>query len=56
MNYDNNTHQQLLMLDLTEKISNLTALDQAVSVLIEWGFIDAEVAAKYIRELEKENA
>jgi len=56
MNYDNDTHQQLLLLDLTEGISNFTALDQAVSVLIEWGFIDADVAAKYIRELEKKNA
>ena len=56
MNYDSNTDQHPLMHDLTDGISNLTALDQTVSVLIEWGFIDADFAAEYIRELEKENA
>ena len=53
-NPDNQSHN--LILDLVDNMQGFKDFDNAVSVLIEWGFIDAEVAAKYIRELEKENA
>jgi len=52
MNYEPSTHGHLLLHDLADGITGLTALDQAVSVLVEWGFIDAELAGAYIRELE----
>jgi hypothetical protein len=53
MNYEPDTHQHHLLHDLADGIRGLDALDQAVSVLIEWGFIDADFGAGYIRELEK---
>lgn len=53
MNYNSDTQQQHLLHDLADGITGLEALDQAVAVLIEWGFIDADFGAGYIRELEK---
>jgi hypothetical protein len=40
MTYNPETQQTNLMHDLADNISGLTALDQAVSVLIEWGLIE----------------
>jgi len=56
MVYDPQDHQHQLLHDLADGIVGVQALDQAVSVLVEWGFIEAELAGEYIRELEKENA
>jgi hypothetical protein len=53
MNYEADLHQHQLLHDLADGITGLQSLDQAVSVLIEWGFIDADFGAGYIRELEK---
>jgi hypothetical protein len=50
MNYESNLHQRELLHDLADSITTPQALDQAVSVLIEWGFIEAEFAAEYIKE------
>ena len=50
-----NIDQTLLLHDLTDGITGFQALDQAVAVLIEWGILDAELAAEYIREVEKNN-
>jgi hypothetical protein len=50
MNYESELHQRELIQDLAESITTPQALDQAVSVLIEWGFIEAEFAAEYIKE------
>ena len=51
------THDQHLLLhDLADNITSLTALDQAVSVLVDWGFIDAQLAGEYIKEKEQEGA
>lgn len=55
MNYDSSTHGHLLLHDLADGIVGIQALDQAVSVLVEWGFIDADLASKYIKELEGGN-
>lgn len=55
MNYDTDLHQHQLLHDLADGITGLTALDQAVSVLVEWGFIDADLAGEYITELEGAN-
>jgi len=52
MNYDVDDHQHLLLHDLRDGIVGVQALDQAVSVLVEWGFITAELAGKYIKEIE----
>lgn len=52
MNYNPDTDQTLLMHDLADGIVGVQALDQAFSVLIEWGFIDADLASEYIKELE----
>ena len=54
MNYDVDLHQHVLINDLADGIQGLQALDQAVSVLIEWGFIDADFAAEYIKEMQEE--
>ena len=53
MNYDVDLHQHVLMNDLADGVTSFQALDQAVSVLIEWGFIDADFAAEYIKELQE---
>lgn len=53
MNYNPDTQQHHLLHDLADGITGLEALDQAVSVLIEWGFIEADFGAGYISELEK---
>ena len=55
MNYDVDLHQHVLLHDLADGIGGFQALDQAVSVLIEWGFIDADFGAEYIKELEEGN-
>lgn len=52
MNYDADLHQHQLLHDLADGIQGLQALDQAVSVLIEWGFIDADFGADYINEMK----
>lgn len=52
MNYDVDLHQHVLMHDLADGIQGFQALDQAVSVLIEWGFIDADFGAQYINEMK----
>ena len=51
MNYETEQHQHQLMHDLADAVTTPHALDQAVSVLIDWGFIDAEFGAEYINEL-----
>ncbi len=55
MNYEADLHQHQLMHDLTDAITTPQALDQAVSVLIEWGFIEADFGAEYIKELQGNN-
>ena len=55
MNYDPQDHQHQLLHDLADGIVGVQALDQAVNVLVEWGFIDATIAGEYIREMEKAN-
>lgn len=55
MNYDIDQHQHQLLHDLADGIVGVQALDQAVSVLVEWGFIDADLAGEYIREIEGAN-
>lgn len=52
MNYETSTHQVKLLHDLADGIIGIQALDQAVCVLVEWGFIDAEFASEYIKEIE----
>jgi hypothetical protein len=53
MQYETEANQERLLNDLTEAISGFFALDQAVSVLIEWGFIDADFGAQHILKIEK---
>jgi hypothetical protein len=53
MNYDVDLHQHVLMNDLADGITGFQALDQAVAVLIEWGFIDADFGAEYIKEMQE---
>ena len=55
MNYETSTHQHNLLHDLADNITNFQALDQAVAVLIEWGFIEADFGAEYIKEIEGGN-
>lgn len=55
MNYEPSTQQHHLLHDLTDAVTGLQALDQAVSVLIEWGFIEADFGAEYIKEIEEVN-
>jgi hypothetical protein len=50
MNYNSDTQQSSLLHDLADAITSPHALDQAVSVLIEWGLVDADLGAEYIRE------
>lgn len=54
MNYEADLHQHQLLHDLADGITGFQALDQAVAVLIEWGFIDADFGADYIKEIQKE--
>jgi hypothetical protein len=54
MYYETDLHQHQLLHDLADGIAGSQALDQAVSVLIEWGFIDADLGAEYVKEIEKE--
>jgi hypothetical protein len=54
MNYDHDLHQHMLLHDLADGITGLDALDQTVAVLIEWGFIDADLVAEYIKEKQEE--
>ena len=53
MQYETDKNQEQLLDDLSKAISGFFALDQAVNVLIEWGFIDANFGAQYILEIEK---
>jgi len=55
MNYETDENQHQLLHDLADGITGFHALDQAVAVLIEWGFIDADFGAEYIKEIEKAN-
>lgn len=55
MNYETSTQQHHLLHDLADNITNFQALDQAVAVLIEWGFIEADFGAEYIKEIEGAN-
>ena len=52
MNYDVDLHQHVLINDLADAVTTPQALDQAVSVLIDWGFIDADFGAEYINEMK----
>ena len=54
MNYEADLHQHQLLHDLADTITTPQALDQAVSVLIEWGFIEADFGAEYIKEIQEE--
>ena len=54
MNYNPDTHQQMLLNDLADNVTSFQAIDQAVSVLIEWGLVDADFGAMYIDEIQKE--
>jgi hypothetical protein len=54
MNYESDLHQHQLLHDLADGISGLDALDQTVAVLIEWGFIDADFGAEYIKAIQEE--
>ena len=54
MNYESDLHQHQLLHDLADGIRGLDALDQAVAVLIEWGFIDADFGAEYIKAIQEE--
>lgn len=54
MNYEADLHQHQLLHDLADGITGWQALDQAVSVLIEWGFIDADFGAEYIKAIQEE--
>ncbi len=54
MNYNPDTQQSSLLHDLADAITAPQALDQAVAVLIEWGFIDADLGAEYIKEFAAE--
>jgi hypothetical protein len=51
MSYNPDTQQTNLLNDLADGVTGLVALDQAVTVLIEWGLIDAEIGGEYIKEL-----
>ena len=55
MNYEPQLQGHHLLLDLADGINGIDALDQAVSGLIEWGFIDANLAANFIKELQEAN-
>jgi hypothetical protein len=50
MSYNPDTQQSSLLHDLADAITSPHALDQAVSVLIDWGLVDADLGAEYIRE------
>ena len=56
MSYNPDTQQTNLLHDLADGITGLQALDQAVAVLIEWGLIDADLGAEYIKEIQEERA
>ena len=51
MTYNPDTQQSSLLHDLADNITGLQAFDQAVSVLIEWGLVDADLGAEYVKEL-----
>lgn len=55
VNYEADLHQHQLLHDLADAVTTPQALDQAVSVLIEWGFIDADFGAEYINEFKGAN-
>jgi hypothetical protein len=55
MNYEADLHQHQLLHDLVDAITTPQALDQTVSVLIEWGFIEADFGAEYINEIKGAN-
>jgi hypothetical protein len=55
MSYNPDTQQSSLLHDLADAITSHQALDQAVSVLIEWGLVDAELGAEYINEFKGGN-
>lgn len=51
MTYNPDTQQSSLLHDLADAITSPHAFDQAVSVLIEWGLVDADLGAEYVKEL-----
>jgi hypothetical protein len=55
MEYDERKQSLHLLQDLADGISGIDALDQAVSVLIEWGLIDPNLASQFIKELQEAN-
>jgi hypothetical protein len=55
MSYNPETQQSSLLHDLADAITSFQALDQAVSVLIEWGLVEAELGAEYIKEAQGAN-
>lgn len=55
MHYEPEIQGHNLLLDLADGISGINALDQAVAVLIEWGFIDADLASNFFNELKGSN-
>ena len=55
MYYSPQSQGHHLLQDLADGISGINSLDQAISVLIEWGFIDADLASKFIKELGGSN-
>jgi len=55
MQYDERSQSLPLLNDLADNITSINALDQAVSVLIEWGLIDPNLASQFIKELQEAN-
>ena len=48
--YDSDHHHHLLH-DLADAVTDRNALDQAVSVLVEWDIIGADLAREYMEEM-----
>ena len=52
MSYNPDHHHQLLH-DLADAVTDRNALDQAVSVLVEWDLIGADLAAEFMKEIKE---
>lgn len=46
MSYNPENQSHHLLMDLVDNMQNFTEFDNAVSVLIEWGLIEAEIGAQ----------
>jgi len=46
MSYNPDTQSHHLILDLVDNMTSFSDFDRAVSVLIEWGLIDADIGAQ----------